>query len=519
MISDPGGEPQPSIRMEGMTKVFSHHVAANDGVDYAAFPGEIHGLLGENGAGKTTLMKILYGLYQPDEGRIFIRGEPEVIASPFRAIRLGIGMVHQHFMLVQPLRVVENILLAEQRNKKFILDLNVAAERVKGISEEYRLLVDPWARIWQLSVGEQQRVEILNALYYGADILILDEPTSVLTPQESDELGRALRLMADSGKTVIFISHKLDEVIKFTDRVTVLRDGRVVRTQPTGETTKADLARMMVGREVLFDFPKTSKPPGEPVCRVRGLGAMGDRGLPALKGVTFDVHRGEILGMAGVDGNGQKELTETLTGLRPSTSGEIRIMGDAAGLNRPKDFINAGVAHIPQDRRNMGLATTLPLWQNAILKNFDRPPVSIGGLLRFSAIRSFLGRIMEEFRIQASKRKTVLARQLSGGNQQRLVLGREFSMNPELLVANQPTQGLDVGATEYVREKLLEQRKQGMAILLISTDLEEILQLSDRVAILYEGEIMDIIPAEKVEVETLGLLMAGSRPAKMNGNG
>ncbi|MFQ5693765.1 MAG: ABC transporter ATP-binding protein, partial [Nitrospinota bacterium] len=308
MSSPPREEPAPSVRMAGITKVFSRRVVANDRISFSARAGEIHGLLGENGAGKTTLMKILYGLYEPDAGDIFIRGNREDIASPLRAIQLGIGMVHQHFMLVQPLRVVENVLLAQRGNGRVLLDLESAAERIARISEEYHLRVDPWARIWQLSVGEQQRVEILNALYHGADILILDEPTSVLTPQESDELGRALRLMAEGGKTIVFISHKLDEAIRFTDRVTVLRDGRVVETRPTAGTRKVDLARMMVGREVLFHFSKSSVPPGEPVCQVEALSALNNRGLPALRGLSFAVHRGEILGIAGVDGNGQREL-------------------------------------------------------------------------------------------------------------------------------------------------------------------------------------------------------------------
>ncbi len=504
-----GGTIRPTVRMAGITKVFSRQVVANERVDFSALPGEIHGLLGENGAGKTTLMKILYGIYQPDEGEIHIRGKRVVIPSPLRAIQLGVGMVHQHFMLVQPLQVIENIVLARQTSK-ILLDLDDAAERVKRIAEEYRLLVDPRARIWQLSVGEQQRVEILNTLYYGADILILDEPTSVLTPQESDELGRALRLLARNGKTVVYITHKLDEVIRFTDRITVLRDGRVVHTLPTKETTKMDLARMMVGREVLFSFSKKPTPPGKPVCKVENLCAQGDRGIPALENVTFTVHQSEILGIAGVDGNGQRELAEVLTGLRPRTTGGIELQGRPMDRAAPKDFSDAHVAHIPQDRRRMGLVQSFPLWRNAVLKNFDRPPISRKGLLRFSAIWPFLERIIDEFRIRASSPKKILARQLSGGNQQRLVLGREFSLNPVFLVANQPTQGLDVGATEYVREKLLERRDEGMAILLISTDLDEILQLSDRIAVLYEGRIMDIIPAEEVEVSHLGLLMAGS---------
>ncbi len=496
----------PAVQMRGITKRFPG-VLANDHVDLDVYPGEVLALLGENGAGKSTLMNILSGLYRPDEGQIIIHGRPIHLRSPRDAIAHGIGMVHQHFMLVESLTVAENVVLGLD-STGFVLNLKQVGEELAALAARYGLPVDPDAYIWQLSVGEQQRVEILKLLYRGADVLILDEPTAVLTPQEAADLATTLRQMADEGKAVIFITHKLDEVMAFADRVTVLRAGRVVATLPTQETTKAELARLMVGREVLFHLSKKARRPGRVALEVEDLEALNDKGLPALRGISFTIHEGEILGIAGVAGNGQRELAEVITGLRPATRGHVRVYGREITNSSPRQAIEAGISHIPGDRLGMGLVPNLPVSDNLAMKAYRRPPLARGPILDQQALYRFARRLIEAFRIVTPGPETPV-KLLSGGNQQRAVLAREITAGRGILIAVHPTRGLDVGATESVRRTLLEQRDQGAAILLISEDLDELLQLADRIAVLFEGRIMGIVPAEEADTERLGLMMAG----------
>jgi len=496
----------PAVQMRGITKRFPG-VLANDHVDLDVYPGEVLALLGENGAGKSTLMNILSGLYRPDEGQIIIHGRPVHLRSPREAIAHGIGMVHQHFMLVESLTVAENVVLGLD-STGFVLNLKQVGEELAVLSARYGLPVDPNAYIWQLSVGEQQRVEILKLLYRGADVLILDEPTAVLTPQEAADLATTLRQMADEGKAVIFITHKLDEVMAFADRVTVLRAGRVVATLPTRETTKAELARLMVGREVLFHLSKKPRRPGRVALEVEDLEALNDKGLPALRGVSFTIREGEILGIAGVAGNGQRELAEVVTGLRPATRGHVRVYGQEITNRSPRQAIEAGISHIPGDRLGMGLVPNLPVSDNLAMKAYRRPPLARGPILDQRALYRFARRLIEAFRIVTPGPETPV-KLLSGGNQQRAVLAREITAGRGILIAVHPTRGLDVGATESVRRTLLEQRDQGAAILLISEDLDELLQLADRIAVLFEGRMMGIVPAEEADTERLGLMMAG----------
>ena len=507
----------PVVEMKGITKRFPG-VVANDHIDFEVRAGEVHALLGENGAGKTTLMNVLYGLYQPDEGEIYIRGRKVTLRSPRDAIALGIGMVHQHFMLVPPLTVVENVILGLRSSRGPFLDTDRAEKRIADLSKRYGLKVDPRAQIWQLSVGEQQRVEIIKALYRGADILILDEPTSVLTPPEVKELFSVLRRMAEEGKAVIFITHKLHEVMAVSDRVTVLRDGRVVSTLDTEDTDERKLAKMMVGREVLFRVAREEVERGEIALEVRDLWVMGDKGLPALKGISLSLRQGEILGIAGVAGNGQGELAEAITGLRRATRGKVLIAGKDM-TNRPSgEIIEAGVGYIPEERIRRGLIMDFSVAENAILETHHRPPFADGWFLPFAKgwflnnqeIDRYVERLISDYEVKTPS-KDVPVKHLSGGNLQRLILARELSREPKLLVAAQPTRGLDVGATEYIRRKLMEQRARGTAILLISEDLDEILSLSDRIAVMYEGEIVGIVPAEEAEVEEIGLMMAGAK--------
>ncbi|HIQ06748.1 MAG TPA: ABC transporter ATP-binding protein, partial [Anaerolineae bacterium] len=505
-LSNHDGLP-PAVAMRGIVKRFPG-VLANDHIDFDVQAGEIHALLGENGAGKSTLMNILSGLYRADEGEIYLHGHRAAIYSPRDAINLGIGMVHQHFMLVQPQTVAENIILGLQE-PRFVLNMERAEREITALSERYGLHVDPKAYIWQLSVGEQQRVEILKLLYRGADVLILDEPTAVLTPQESEELGRTLRQMAAEGKAVVFITHKLDEVAAFSDRVTVLRAGRVVDTLDTPSTTKEELARLMVGRRVLFHL---EKPPvveaagiGQAVLSVEHLHTLNDKGLPALLDVSFEVRAGEILGIAGVAGNGQRELAEVITGLRKATRGRVLVRGKPITNRPPLAVIEAGVSHVPGDRLGMGLVPNLPVSDNLIMKAYRRPPLAQGLFLNENAIVRFARRLIEAFQIATPSPETPV-KLLSGGNLQRTILAREIEALPKrsnsgggLLVAVHPTRGLDVGATESVQRILLEQRAQGTAILLISEDLDELLVLSDRIAVMYEGKIMGVVPAEKAD--------------------
>jgi len=506
----------PAVRMTGIVKRFPG-VLANDRVDFEALPGEVHTLLGENGAGKSTLMNILSGLYAPDEGDIFLFGEKIHLRSPRDAISRGIGMVHQHFMLVEMHTVAENVILGLDK-PRFFLNRREIERNVAELSKRYGLRVEPGARIWQLSVGEQQRVEITKMLYRGAKILILDEPTAVLTPHEVEELFATLRQMTAEGKTIIFISHKLDEVMAISDRITILRDGKAMATVRRDETSPPELARMMVGREILFRVEKEAQGLGEAVLEVDRLRANNDRGLPALKGVSFNIRAGEVLGVAGVAGNGQRELAEVITGLRKTTGGSVAIRECDVTNCSPARVIGEKVGHVPEDRLGMGLVPNLPVSDNVIMKNYKERPISAGPFLRGSAIADFTRSLIEKFKIATPTVQTPV-RLLSGGNLQKTLLAREISIGPRLMVAMHPTRGLDVGATEGVRQALLKQRKEGMALLLISEDLDEILELSDRIAVIYEGEIQGILPAKGADIGAIGLMMAGVKPAEPQESG
>ena len=483
---------------------------ANDGIDLKVRRGAIHCLLGENGAGKTTLVRILYGLYQPDEGEIVLGGKPIQISSPRAALTQHIGMVHQHFRLVPTLSVEENVVLGLDEGTGPFLNLRKTRQKISKISEEYGLPIAPQAKIWQLTVGQQQRVEIIKALYRDASILIMDEPTSVLTPQEVDQLFATLRTLVDDGLTIIFITHKLDEVMEISDQVTVLRQGKVVATFPTSQTDKPSLARSMVGREVVFRLEKSVAERGEKLLQVDSVHALNDRGLPALRGVSFDLYGGEILGVAGVSGNGQTELAEVLTGLRRATKGKISLSGKTITNRSAREIADLGIAHVPAERIRMGIVPALSIRENLILKSYRHPPFSSLGFLNRKESDTNARRAMKDYQIAAPSDDTAV-KLLSGGNIQRVVLARELSGDPRLIVAAHPTYGLDVGATEQVRQVLLEQRERGAAVLLISEDLEEIMTISDRILVLFSGEVMGIIDADGADVERIGLMMAGTR--------
>lgn len=497
------------LRLEKICKTFPG-VVANDHVDLQVEQGEIHALLGENGAGKTTLMNCVYGVYRPNSGKIYWKGKEVEIHQARDAIALGIGMVHQHFMLVPPLTVAENVILGLPSPKEPLLDLASVEEQIIESGKRFHLKVDPKARIWQLPVGVQQRVEILKALYRKAELLILDEPTAVLTPQEVDELFTVLKALTEHGLSIIFITHKLEEVMRACDRVTVLRDGRVVDTVNAAETNPQALAKMMVGREVFLKVNKPDLPPGEVVLSVENLSAFDSRGLPALKSVSFEIRRNEILGIAGVDGNGQSELGDVLSGMIPATSGKITISGKDATNRTPFEILNMNVAIIPPDRQKLGLLLDFAVDENLIARSFWKNPFSNRGLLQKKEIDAFADKTIRNFDIRTPG-SDIKVKLLSGGNQQKVVLARELSRTPDLLIASQPTRGLDVGATEYVHSQLLAAREKGAAILFISTELEEILSLSDRIAVMYEGEIMGIVPAKGADIHEIGEMMAGIR--------
>ncbi len=498
----------PVLELRGITKRFPG-VLANDHIDLTLEQGEIHALLGENGAGKTTLMNILYGLYRPDEGEILVRGKQADIRSPSDAIALGIGMVHQHFMLVPVFTVTENVMLgAESLRGGLFLDRRSAAERVRQISEQFGLEVDPEAYVKDLPVGVQQRVEIIKLLYRQADILILDEPTAVLTPQEADELFKIMRSLADQGKSLIFITHKLREVLEVADRITVIRRGRVVGTTTPAKADRSKLAEMMVGREVQLEVEKKPAAPGEPVLQVENLVVADDRHQVAVDGVSFQVCAGEVFGVAGVQGNGQTELVEALTGLRAPVEGRIRILGQEVTHADPRRIIELGSAHVPEDRQRDGLVLSYPVADNLVLCTYYKPPFARGVLLQRDAILENALRLIEEYDIRTPSPLTQ-AGSLSGGNQQKVIVAREFSRPIRLLVAAQPTRGLDVGSIEYIHKKILEKRDSGCAILLVSSELDEIMELSDRIAVMYRGKIVAVLPAEQVTKEYVGLLMAG----------
>ncbi len=492
----------PAVEMRGIVKRFQD-VVANDRVDFTLLPGEIHALLGENGAGKTTLMRILYGLYHADQGEIWVRDQPATIRSPKDAIARGIGMVTQHFALVPPLTVAENVILGHTSGIR--VDLAEARERVAAAAQRLRIPVDPGARVRDLSVGERQRVEILKALYRGAQVLILDEPTAVLVPQEVEALFASLRRLRDSGLSVVFISHKLHEVMALCDRVTVLRQGRVVGTVSVAETDRNTLARMMVGR-LIQPVSRPAHPAGHRVLlRLDRLSARDDRGLLAVKEVSLAVRAGEILGLAGVSGNGQTELAQVLDGTRPAESGRVLVDGQEVPTGDPVALMAAGIGRIPEDRHESVVAE-LTVAENMVLEHLDE--FVRNGTLDREAIHRHAARLIQQYQIRARPEDPI--RTLSGGNMQKVILARVLERAPKVLVVAQPTRGLDVGATEYVRSKLVEQRERGAAILLISEDLDEILELSDRIAVIYEGHIVAILSGEEADPERLGLLMSGA---------
>jgi ABC-type uncharacterized transport system ATPase subunit len=499
----------PVLELRGITKRFPG-IVANDRVDFDLRAGEVHALLGENGAGKSTLMNVVYGLYQPDEGEIRVKGKPVSITSPKAAIELGIGMVHQHFMLIPVMTVAENIVLATEPTRGgLMLDYAAAEERVRELSQRFGLAVNPRARVQNITVGQQQRVEILKALYRGADVLILDEPTAVLTPQEAGELFEIVESLKEQGKSIIFISHKLNEVLQIADRITVLRRGKKVETLPREGATEEGLAKLMVGREVLLQIDKKPASPGEPLLQVEDLHVLDDRGLEAVRGVSFEVRAGEIVGLAGVDGNGQTELIDALTGLRRPASGRIVVAGEDVTRASARDVLDAGVGHIPEDRHLRGLVLDFTLAENLALHEYRKEPDSRFGWLFPNRMVTRARKLLRDFDVRGGGPETRAAA-LSGGNQQKVVLAREIERDPRVLVAAQPTRGLDVGAIEFVHRQLVAARDEGRAIFLVSLELEEILSLSDRILVIYEGRIVaEYEPG--VSEEELGIAMTGGR--------
>jgi ABC-type uncharacterized transport system ATPase subunit len=498
----------PLLELEGITKRFPG-VVANDDVNFDLRKGEVHALLGENGAGKSTLMNILYGLYHPDEGRLRLNGKPLRIGSPREAIDAGIGMVHQHFMLIPVMTVAENIVLAAEPTKGPFLDESAAEARVRDLSERFGLAVRPAARVESISVGMQQRVEILKALYRGAEILILDEPTAVLTPQEAAELFEIINSLKAEGKSIIFITHKLNEVLEIADRITVLRRGKTIDTVPREGATEEGLARLMVGREVILRIDKPPAQPGEPLLDVDDLRVMDERGLEAVRGVSFQVRAGEIVGIAGVDGNGQSELIDAITGLRKAKSGHVRAGKEDLTHDSPRECLDAGVGHIPEDRQRRGLVLDFNLAENIALHDYREEPESRFGWLFPKQLIARAKTLLTEFDVRGGGPLTP-ASSLSGGNQQKVIVAREVSRDPSVLVAAQPTRGLDVGAIEFVHRRLVEERDEGRAILLVSFELDEILSLSDRILVIYEGEIVAEFGPD-VSEEEIGFAMLGGK--------
>jgi len=505
----------PVLEARDITKRFPG-VLANDHVDFQLEKGEIHALLGENGAGKTTLVNILYGLYHPDAGQILVKGQPISLSDPHDAIRQGIDMVHQHFMLIPVMTVAENVMLgAEESTPKtaFLgplshLDRRTVENRVRDLSTRYGLPIEPDALVHTLPVGIQQRVEIIKALYRDAEILILDEPTAVLTPQEADEFFTVMRSLVAQGVSIIFITHKLKEVLAIADRITVMRAGRVVGTTTPAQANEATLAAMMVGREVILQVEKGPAQPGEAMLRVEDLRVRDDRHSEAVRGVSFDVRAGEVLGIAGVQGNGQTELVEAITGLRRAESGRVWLDTTEIANVAPRRILEEGMAHVPEDRQKRGLVLTYPVSDNLVLSTYYLPPFAYSVLLQEDAISENASRLIREFDIRTPSAKT-LVQTLSGGNQQKVIVARELSRPVKLLVAAQPTRGLDVGSIEFIHRRIIQQRDAGCAVLLVSAELDEILALADRVAVMYKGAILDIVPIQQATRERIGLLMAG----------
>jgi simple sugar transport system ATP-binding protein len=497
----------PVLELRGITKRFPGELA-NDSVDLDLQRGEIHALLGENGAGKSTLMNILYGLYRPDEGEILLEGRRVSFSSAKEAIEAGIGMVHQHFMLIPVMTVAENIVLGHEPVRAGVfLDERAARQRVEDVARTFKFAVDPDARVDEITVGQQQRVEIMKALYRNADILILDEPTAVLTPQEASDLFEILRTLAQEGISIIFISHKLNEVLELAHRITVLRRGKIVETVPGKGATQEGLARAMVGRDVLLRVAKGAREPGEPLLDVVDLYVRDDRDLEKVHGLSFEVRAGEIVGIAGIDGNGQTELIEAIVGLRRPTDGKILVAGEDVTRAGPRQLIDVGVGHVPEDRQRRGLVLDFSLAENLSLHDYRKPPASRFGWLWPRRLVARARTLIREYDIRGGGPQTT-AGSLSGGNQQKVVVAREISADPRILVAAQPTRGLDVGAIEYVHRRLVEERDEGRGVLLVSLELEEIRSLSDRVLVIYEGNLVGEYSPEATE-EELGLAMTG----------
>jgi general nucleoside transport system ATP-binding protein len=498
----------PVLEMRGIRKVFPG-VIANDDVAFDVQQGEVHALLGENGAGKSTLMNILYGLYKPDAGEILLHGKPVTFGSARDAIQAGIGMVHQHFMLIPVMTVAENIVLGVEPRDGILLDERTAERRVKELSERFGLVVNPTALVSEITVGQEQRVEILKALYRGADILILDEPTAVLTPQEAGELFGIINSLKADGKSIIFITHKLNEVLEIADRITVLRRGKTIETVPREGATEASLARAMVGREVLLRVEKSPAEPGDVLLAVEDLHVLDDRGIAKVRGVSFDVRAGEIVGIAGVDGNGQTELIEAITGLRKADSGVVRVAGRELHHASVREMLDAGVGHIPEDRQRRGLVLEFSIAENIALHDYADPPDARWGWLFPNRLVDRARRLIKEFDVRGGGPLT-RAGGLSGGNQQKVVVAREIARDPKVLIAAQPTRGIDVGAIEYLHRRLVTERDEGRAILLVSLELDEVMSLSDRILVIYEGQIVGEHTGEASEDE-IGLEMLGGR--------
>lgn len=497
------------IEMLNIRKEFPG-IVANDNVTLQLKRGEIHALLGENGAGKSTLMNVLFGLYQPEKGEILVNGKSVKITSPNIANDLGIGMVHQHFMLVDKFTVTENIILGKEPKKFGIIEKRKAAEDVRKISEKYGLKVDPYAKIQDISVGMQQRVEILKILYRGANILIFDEPTAALTPQEIKELGQIMEVLRKEGKSIILITHKLKEIMEMCDRVTVIRKGKGIGTVNVAETNPDELAKLMVGRDVIFTTKKGKANPLHNVLEIENLVVKDVRSIQAVRGLNLTVRAGEIVGIAGIDGNGQTELIEAITGLSKAVEGKIKLNGKEIQNKKPRKITEAGIGHIPQDRHKHGLVLDFPIGDNIVLQTYYQQPYSKRGILNDQAIYKHANKLIKEFDVRTAS-EYALARSLSGGNQQKAIIAREVDRNPDLLIAAQPTRGLDVGAIEFIHNRLIEQRDNGKAVLLISFELDEILDVSDRIAVIYEGEIVAIVDPKSTNDQELGLLMAGSK--------
>ncbi|RRR53872.1 ABC transporter ATP-binding protein [Streptococcus suis] len=500
------------IEMREITKIFGEFVA-NDHINLNVRRGEIHALLGENGAGKSTLMNMLAGLLEPTSGEIVINGQPVNIDSPSRAAHLGIGMVHQHFMLVDAFTVAENIILGSETTKGGVIDLKKAIVEIKELSKKYGLEVDPTAKVADISVGAQQRVEILKTLYRGADLLIFDEPTAVLTPAEIAELLKIMKTLVSEGKSIILITHKLDEIRAVADTVTVIRRGKSIETVPVGDATNQDLAEWMVGRSVSFKTEKIPANPKEVILSIKDLVVNENRGIPAVKGLNLEVRAGEVVGIAGIDGNGQSELIQAITGLRKVKSGSIKIKGEEVVGKTPRKITEMQVSHVPEDRHRDGLVLPMTVAENISLQTYYKEPVSKNGILNYNVINEKARQLMQEFDVRGAS-ELVPAKALSGGNQQKAIIAREVDRNPDLLIVSQPTRGLDVGAIEYIRKRLIAERDKGKAVLVVSFELDEILDVSDRIAVIHDGVIHGIVDPAKTNKQELGVLMAGGHIEK-----